>query len=66
VKDSILPIANKQKGFKGLFNLVDRKTNKGMTITLWDTTANMMAVESSGSYKEAVASQNGTNYCRGT
>ena len=55
VRDSILPVTKKQKGFKGLFNLGDRKTGKGMTITMWDTEANMMAVESSGNYKEAVA-----------
>jgi len=55
VRDSILPVTKKQKGFKGLFHLGDRKTGKGMTITLWDTEANMMAVESSGKYREAVA-----------
>ena len=55
MRDSILPAAKKQKGFKGLYHLGDRKTGKGMTITMWDTEANMMAVESSGAYKEAVS-----------
>jgi hypothetical protein len=31
-RDSIPPIAKKQKGFKGLFLLGDRKTGKGITI----------------------------------
>jgi heme-degrading monooxygenase HmoA len=55
VRDSILPAAKKQKGFKGLFLLGDRKTGKGMTIVLWNAEADMMAGESSGFYKEQVA-----------
>jgi heme-degrading monooxygenase HmoA len=54
VRDSILPVEKKLKGFKGLYQLFDRKTASGMTITLWDTEANMMAVESSGQHKENI------------
>jgi heme-degrading monooxygenase HmoA len=55
VRDSILPAAKKQKGFKGLFDLIDRKTGKGMVITMWNTEAEMTAGESSGFYREQVA-----------
>jgi len=55
MKDSILPAAKKQKGFKGFYDLADRKTGKGMTIVLWKTEADMMAGESSEYYKSQVA-----------
>ena len=55
VRDSVLPAAKKQKGFKGLFHLVNRNTGKGMTIGMWNTEADMMASESSGYYREQVA-----------
>lgn len=55
MQDSILPAAKKQKGFKGLFFLVDRKTGKGMSIVMWNTETDMTAGESSGFYREQVA-----------
>jgi heme-degrading monooxygenase HmoA len=55
VRDSILPAAKKQKGFKGLFNLTDRKTAKGIVIVMWNTEADMIAGETSGFYREQVA-----------
>jgi heme-degrading monooxygenase HmoA len=55
MRDSILPAAKKQKGFKGFYDLADRKTGKGMVIVLWNTEADMMAGESSTYYKEQVA-----------
>jgi heme-degrading monooxygenase HmoA len=55
MRDSILPAAKKQKGFKGLFHLTNRNTSKGMVIVLWNTEADMTAGESSGYYREQVA-----------
>jgi heme-degrading monooxygenase HmoA len=55
MRDSILPAAKKQKGFKGLFHLGNRSTGKGMVIVLWKTEADMLAGESSGYYREQVA-----------
>jgi heme-degrading monooxygenase HmoA len=55
VRDSILPAAKKQKGFKGLYYLGNRTTGKGMVIVLWNTEADMAAGESSGFYREQVA-----------
>jgi heme-degrading monooxygenase HmoA len=54
-RDSIMPAAKKQKGFKEYLLLTDRNTGKGMTITLWNTEADMTAGESSGFYREQVA-----------
>ena len=55
MRDSILPAAKKQKGFKGLFYLTNRNIGKGMVIVLWNTEADMTAGESSGFYKDQVA-----------
>ena len=51
-RDFVLPSAKKLKGFKGFYALVDRKTGKGMVVTLWNAEADMMASESSTYYKE--------------
>jgi heme-degrading monooxygenase HmoA len=55
IRDSILPAAKKQKGFKGFYDLADRNTGKGILIVLWDSEADMKAGESSGYYREQVA-----------
>ena len=57
MRDSILPAAKKQKGFKGLIYLTNRKTGKGMVIVLWNTEGDMTAGESSGFYQEQVAKE---------
>ena len=54
-RDSILRAATVEKGFKGLYFLTNRKTGKGMTISLWDTEEDMMAAEKSGYYGEQLA-----------
>jgi len=54
-RDSIVPACRTQKGFKGLYMLNDPKTMKGMTITLWETEADMRAAEASGFYQQQVA-----------
>ena len=54
-RDSVVPAAKQQKGFKGLYVLTDRKTGKGLTIALWETEADMMAGENSGYYQQQVA-----------
>ena len=54
-RDSIVPACKTQKGFKGLYLLNDPKTMKGMTITMWETEADMRAAEASGFYQQQVA-----------
>jgi heme-degrading monooxygenase HmoA len=49
-RDQILPIARTQKGFKGYLLLSNPKTGKGITVTLWETEADMIANEKSKYY----------------
>lgn len=49
-RDTIVPIAQQQKGFKVFLGLIDRSSNKGFSITLWETEADMLASEASGGY----------------
>ena len=46
-RDSVVPAFKKQKGFKGYYVLTDYNTGKGMSISLWNTDADMMANENS-------------------
>ena len=55
VRDSALPVAREQPGFKGGLWLSDRSTGKIMSITLWATEADLLAGESSGYYQEQIA-----------
>jgi heme-degrading monooxygenase HmoA len=54
-KESVLPAAQSQQGFKGALVLGDRATGQGMSITLWDSEGDMAAGESSGYYREQLA-----------
>ena len=54
-RDSVVPACKGQKGFKGLYMLQDPKTDKGITITLWETEADMLAAEASGFYQQQVS-----------
>ena len=42
-RESVLPAARQQRGFKGALGLVDPSTGKGMSITLWETEADAQA-----------------------
>lgn len=53
--DSVLPAAKQQKGFKGLILLTYQETGKSITMTLWETEADMIAGESSGYFKEQIS-----------
>ena len=54
-RDSVAPACKQQKGFNGLYLLTDAKTSKSITITLWNTEADMLAAEASGFYQQQVA-----------
>jgi len=54
-RDSVVPASKKQKGFKGALLVTDPDTGKGLSITLWETEADMKAGESSGYYQEQIA-----------
>jgi heme-degrading monooxygenase HmoA len=51
-EESIVPDAKSQKGFKGLYVLMDRETGNGVSITLWDSEEDTLANEESRYYQE--------------
>jgi heme-degrading monooxygenase HmoA len=51
---NIGPAIAANKGFRGALLLTDDKTGEGISITLWDSEADGLAYESSGSYKTQV------------
>ncbi len=53
--DSVAPATKQLKGCQGATFLVDRSTGKGMSLTFWETEADMAAGEASGHYREQVA-----------
>ena len=53
-EENVIPAAKSQKGYRGGYLLTDRKTGKGMSITLWDSEEDAIANEQSGYYQEQV------------
>ena len=51
-KEFVIPRRKTQKGACGALFLTDRKTNKGMAISLWDSEEDALANEQSGYYQE--------------
>jgi heme-degrading monooxygenase HmoA len=54
-RDSVVPAAKQQQGYKGVLMLADPNTGKGVSITLWETEAEMRAGEASSFYQEQLA-----------
>ncbi len=54
-RDSVIPAAKQQNGFKGALLLTDRNTGKGISVALWETEADMTAGEASGYYQQQLA-----------
>ena len=54
-RDSVVPAARQQKGFKNSYLLVDRSNNKGVGFSLWESEADVAALMKSGFYQEQVA-----------
>ena len=48
------PLLSQRQGLKGATLLVNRNSGKGLAITFWETEADMLAVETSGVYQEAL------------
>lgn len=51
-KESIVPAAKSQKGYCGIYLLIDPKTGKSVAITLWSSEEDAIANEKSGYYQE--------------
>ena len=54
-KESVVPAAKKQKGFKGIVLLIDPKTGKGMVIGYWKSEEDALATEKNLFYQEQAA-----------
>jgi heme-degrading monooxygenase HmoA len=54
-RDSVVPTAKQQQGFKGTFLLTAQSSNRAITITLWETEADMRAGELSDYLREQIA-----------
>jgi heme-degrading monooxygenase HmoA len=53
-RDTVVPAAKELQGFKGAWLLTDLNGNRGISITLWETDADLKASETSGFYQEQV------------
>ncbi len=53
-KESVIPAAKLQKGFRGGYLLTDRKTGKFISIAFWNTEKEAIADEKSGQYQRRV------------
>lgn len=51
-KDSVVPAAKSQKGFKSVHLLTDSDTSKFISITIWETEHDMVAGEAGGYLQE--------------
>ncbi len=51
-RESIVPAAQEQNGYRGLFLMTDRKTGKAMALALWATEKDAHDNEHSGYYQE--------------
>ena len=53
-RDTVVPAAKSQKGYKGISLLTDRKTGKGISISLWESEQDAIANDKSGYYQQQV------------
>ena len=52
-RESVLPEARQQRGFKGTLGLIDRTTHKAISITLWESEADAQAGGMGSPYLQA-------------
>ncbi len=50
--NSVVPAQKAQKGYQGSYLMTDAGSGKGLSISVWETEADMLAGESSGGYYE--------------
>jgi heme-degrading monooxygenase HmoA len=55
VRKDVLPLMREVEGFRGLVGLVDRRSNMGLTISLWDSEDAMQESEDVGDQLRAKA-----------
>jgi heme-degrading monooxygenase HmoA len=59
LRDSIVPAAQQQPGFKGFVVLADRHSNKGIAYSIWESEAALQATEASHFYQGQIAKLSG-------
>jgi heme-degrading monooxygenase HmoA len=56
-REQILPAARLMEGFKGIYLLYDRESGKSLSVTLWETKADMQASEEAASHVRAQSAE---------
>ncbi len=56
-REQILPAARLMDGFKGIYLLFDRESGKSLSVTLWETEADMQASEEAASQVRAQSAE---------
>ena len=51
-KERDIPEHKSEKGYRGAYLLTDRKTGKGVSLTLWDSEEDVITDEQSGLYQK--------------
>ena len=54
-RSDVVPTARQQEGFKGIIQMVNPETGETISITLWETEADMKATENNDYYKKQFA-----------
>ncbi len=54
-RKDIVPLVKAQAGFKAAYVLGDTESHRGMSVTLWESEADMKASEDSGAVQEALS-----------
>jgi len=54
-EDSVIPAAKSQRGFRGAYLLSNRKSGKGVSITMWDSEEDAVANEQGGYYQQQLS-----------
>jgi len=54
-EESVVPATKGQKGFKGIYLLVNRQTGHGISFSLWESEEDVLANESNRFYQEQIA-----------
>jgi heme-degrading monooxygenase HmoA len=52
--ENVVPAAKSQKGYKAISLLTDRKTGKGISISMWESEQDAIANDKSGYYQQQV------------
>jgi heme-degrading monooxygenase HmoA len=51
-EDRVIPAMKSLKGYRGAYMLSDRRTGKGISMTLWDSEEDVITDEQSGLYQK--------------